>query len=411
MKILLLTTRRPDGRPSGRKTVLTTMLRALDQLGHAVRVVAITDEPVPPDADASIVTVRPPGLPRILLNAATGVPMGRRCLNECLYDSPVVRRTVVQHCDEFGADLVIADMIRTAEVASATARPVVLDLDDLLSDRYRALSKGRADRSNILGYYGRAMPRPLRSALARFAVLGLALEARLVGRRELATARMASAVSLVSKAEADRFARRIGREVRWLPMAVPIPTTAATVATNAPGRIVFVGGLDYHANLEAVRWYVREIRPVLQQRGLDHLRLRVVGHCPDEVRHTLSADAVELVGFVDDLGAELASARAFVAPIQPGTGVKTKVVEAMAAGLPVVSTEYGVTGLATVDGEHFLLGATPEQFVDALELLVTDGARAAAIGAAARALVERDYAPDAALARWRSVLAALEVVS
>lgn len=407
MNVLVIATRQPYGRQTGRKTVLRTIIRSCLDLGHAVRVVAITDEPAAA-GDVEVQRLRPPGLPRVAINVLASATTGRLSLNECLYVSPAISSSITELCRTWPADLVVADMLRTSSLALGTGLPTVVDLDDLLSRRYHALAHGRAEAATVLGYYGASLPASIRRLLAMVTARFLGIEARLVGRRERAVGMAATVVSLVAQDEARSFAERIGRPVAWLPMAVDIPESAAPVASNEHERIVFVGGLDYHANLEAVRTYVTEVAPALDALGCPGVRLRVVGHCPPEVRLELGAvPSVDLLGYVDDLSAELSAARAFVAPIPPGTGVKTKVLEAMAAGLPVVSTPDGVDGIGAVDGEHCLIGATGASMAGAVARLIADPELAQRIGVAARSLVSRQFSPPVVTQRWGDVLAGL----
>ena len=411
MRILLVATRHPYGRTTGRKVVLKTIIRSCLDLGHDVRVVAITDESQPP-GPVPVEVIAPPGLPRVAVNVMAKASTGKLCLNECLYVSPAITAAIREVCATTHVDVVIADMVRTSSLALATGLPTVVDLDDLLSRRYAALAEGRAEAGTVLGYYGRMIPRVVRRVASRLAARLVGVEARLVSRREEAVGRAAGAVSLVAEDEAAAFTRSIGRPVAWLPMAIDIPPEPAPVASNDGRRIVFVGGLDYHANLEAVRMYVDQVAPSIAALGVDGLRLRVIGHCPEPVRVELgSSSAVELVGYVDDLASELAGARAFVAPIPPGTGVKTKVLEAMAAGLPVVSTPDGVHGIGAVDGHHCIIGSTGDELARGVVALVGDPGAAADMGAAARALVEEVFSPVVVAERWRAVLESLPLRS
>ncbi|MGQ0434743.1 MAG: glycosyltransferase [Microthrixaceae bacterium] len=407
MNILIIATRQPYGRQTGRKTVLRTIIRSCLDLGHAVRVVAITDEVAVP-SDVEVQQRRPPGLPRVGLNVLTSAVVGRLSLNECLYTSPDIRSGIAEICQTWPAEVVVADMLRTSSLALGTGLPTIVDLDDLLSRRYEELADGRADAGTVLGYYGSALPAPIRRVLATVTARLVGLEARLVARRERVVGRSATVVSLVAQEEARSFGEDIGRAVAWLPMAVEIPASAASVASNVDSRVVFVGGLDYHANLEAVRTYVTDVAPALARLGLPGVRLRVVGHCPPTVRRELEVSpALELLGYADDLSSELLAARAFIAPIPPGTGVKTKILEAMAAGLPVVSTPHGVDGIGAVDGEHCLVGASGAAMASALASLIGDPQLAARIGAAARSLVQQQFSQPVVTQRWREVLDSL----
>jgi glycosyltransferase involved in cell wall biosynthesis len=188
-------------------------------------------------------------------------------------------------------------------------------------------------------------------------------------------------------------------------MAVPIPPEPADVAAQPRSSAVFVGGLDYQPNHEAIAWFATAVLPAARA-AVAGFELAVVGHCPPRIAAELAAHAgLVLRGYVDDLDAELRRHRAFVAPIRSGTGVKTKVVEAMAAGLPVVSTPLGVEGIGATDGEHCLVAEDAAAMAAGLRALADDAALAARIGGAARGLVRDGFAPDVLAARWERTLA------
>ena len=106
-------------------------------------------------------------------------------------------------------------------------------------------------------------------------------------------------------------------------------------------------------------------------------------------RHSLpgNSDAVELVGFVDDILEPLRKYALFVCPILSGSGVRVKLLEAFAAGIPVVSTTMGAEGLARHDGEVCALADDPQQFAEKVIELLTDQAEAKALAERAREAV------------------------
>ena len=113
--------------------------------------------------------------------------------------------------------------------------------------------------------------------------------------------------------------------------------------------------MEYHPNQLAVRFFRREIWPRLRDRW-PGLAWRLVGKNPEAVRQFTSGDPrIEVQGQVDDAIAELARARVAVVPLLAGSGTRLKILEAWAAGLPVVSTTLGAEGLPARDGEHLLL--------------------------------------------------------
>jgi glycosyltransferase involved in cell wall biosynthesis len=340
-----------------------------------------------------------------ILRNLVGFARGRLSLNESLFYSPGAAEQLRAIARASGAELVVADMIRTVPLARATGLPMIVDLDDLLSERYRWLTLQGGDNNTILGYYAQQLPDFVAKPAGWLAGRLLRREARTLERRELEVAREAKAVSLVAAAEAARLEERAGVPVACLPMAVEVPETAAQVEAADASSVVFVGGLDYFPNEVAVRWFADEVASRMSDPP--QLRLSVVGNCPGDVCAKLRSPSIRFLGYVDDVGVELRRHRAFAAPMVEGTGVKTKVLEAMAAGLPVVTTSAGVRGLGIEHRVHCLVADTGQEFLAALEELAADAELARRIGAAGRDYVRRYFSPEVILGRWAHLLAAV----
>lgn len=383
--------------------VIATIVRSLVGLGHEVEVAAVSPGPnaPPPWGDGVPVhPLRPPGPLRIAANVAWQAGRGRLSLNECLFDSPRLRSEVADLAARMGADLVVADMIRTYGLAASTGRPVVLDLDDLLSERYG--QSREVDPQTVVGYFSEYVPAVLRRPVQGAAARLLSVEAGLLGRREVEVASQAAVTCLVSAAEADRLSSRTGGPVLWAPMAVPV--TRSPVGGDRAGGPVFVGGMDYAPNREAIRWYRDAVLPHLQALGAADVVLDVIGHCPGEVAGTLGSDRIRFLGYVSDLASSLSSYRIALAPVVSGTGIKTKVLEAMGAGLCVVSTPLGVSGLAVRHGEEAMIGGSAPDFAAALAEILADPGRATAIGERARRMVDEQFSYEALRERWARIL-------
>ncbi|MFN8392286.1 MAG: glycosyltransferase family 4 protein [Bdellovibrionota bacterium] len=127
-------------------------------------------------------------------------------------------------------------------------------------------------------------------------------------------------------------------------------------------EMLFVGGMDWYPNRDAVIYFCREIFPEVRRKYPD-ARLTVVGRVPDGGIDLGDASAgVTFTGFVDDVREYFHRARVFVCPMRDGGGTKLKVVNAFASGIPVVSTRFGASGLECQDGAQLLLAETPEEF-------------------------------------------------
>jgi glycosyltransferase involved in cell wall biosynthesis len=158
--------------------------------------------------------------------------------------------------------------------------------------------------------------------------------------------------------------------------------------------MLFLGGFRHLPNQEALEWFTRLVLPrVLAAKP--EARLIVVGSDPPP-RHSLPnlPDSVELRGFVEDVMEPLARYAVFICPILSGSGVRVKLLEAFAAGIPVVSTSIGAEGLASADGEICAIADDPAAFADrVVELLENpDRADALAIRAREQLVASRDMA-------------------
>jgi polysaccharide biosynthesis protein PslH len=163
--------------------------------------------------------------------------------------------------------------------------------------------------------------------------------------------------------------------------------------------VVFSGNLEYHPNRAAVRYFRREIWPVLREKW-PGLAWRLVGMNPEFVREFTSGDPrIDVRGSVEDAVTELARARVAVVPLLSGSGTRLKILEAWAAGLPVVSTTIGAEGLGARDGEQLLIGDSAVAFAGAVSRLLACKELRAGLGEAGRLLLEKEFTWEKAWAR------------
>ncbi|MBJ2249241.1 glycosyltransferase family 4 protein [Pseudomonas haemolytica] len=162
----------------------------------------------------------------------------------------------------------------------------------------------------------------------------------------------------------------------------------AEVSADAQSqRLLFVGNYEYAPNLDAVQWLAEEIFPRVWLQ-CPNARLAVAGYgLPEHWRTRWPDERIEWLGFVPDLCALQRRCAGFVAALRHGGGSKLKVLEAMAAGLPLVSTAQGVSGLAVQPQAHYLAGESTEALADAIVRLLDEPSLARQLADAAR-----DYA-------------------
>jgi glycosyltransferase involved in cell wall biosynthesis len=142
---------------------------------------------------------------------------------------------------------------------------------------------------------------------------------------------------------------------------------------EVPGRVLFVGALQRPLNIQYLRYLAEKVWPSVRREIPDAELLVVGGGLPAKVQEALSGiSGVRLTGFVENLELAYKSASVFAAPILSGGGIIVKILDAMAAGVPVVTTSYGNEGIRAEAGKEILVADSPGDFARALVLLLKD---------------------------------------
>lgn len=158
------------------------------------------------------------------------------------------------------------------------------------------------------------------------------------------------------------------------------------------GHLVFVGGMTWYPNRDAVQWFVRAIWPRLLEDDPDRRAVLIGRNPPPEVRRAARDGGLSAPGFVDDIRPQVDRALAYVCPIRRGGGTRLKILDALAMAKPLVATSFAVEGLGLESGRHYLRAEKPEQYVRQIRRLENSPELRRKLGAEGRALVEREYA-------------------
>jgi sugar transferase (PEP-CTERM/EpsH1 system associated) len=213
--------------------------------------------------------------------------------------------------------------------------------------------------------------------------------------------------SEVDAAEAQRIAPGLSLSV--VPNGVDVEWFAPRVVVPEASLLVFTGAMDWLPNVDGVRFFTREVLPLLRRR-VPRARLLVVGRGLTSALARELADAgVETTGAVEDVRPFLASAALVVVPLRIGGGTRLKILEAWAMGRPVLSTTIGAEGLPAYDGETLAIADDPEALAARAAALLADAGAGARLGARGRAMAESrfDWASvgRALLAAWEETSA------
>ncbi len=173
--------------------------------------------------------------------------------------------------------------------------------------------------------------------------------------------------------------------------AIDVDSYPYRVGGREPGTLLFVGNFRHPPNVEALEYLLDEVMPVLRKRRPD-ARLVVGGDgAPAHLHAALGGDGVEHIGPFDDIRNVLGKYAVFVAPILSGSGVRVKILEAFACGIPVVSTTLGAEGLARPEDGLAAIADRPTDFADAVAALLDDEGQGSAMAREARLAVEKRW--------------------
>ena len=231
-----------------------------------------------------------------------------------------------------------------------------------------------------------------------------AIESRRMKAYEAHWAKQFDLVSAISRRD-ECFFRMLGCEnVSVFPEGSPVQECRAVEVRGKAPVALFLGNFTNVPNVDAVEWFVRHVWPVVRK-AVPRAEFHVAGvSIPGSIGRLDGRDGIRVLGFVDDLGKAFGGARVFVLPMRMGGGQKVKLAQALAAGLPVVSTPEGCEGMTLESGRDLLVESSKVNFASAVVRLFEDDDLAESLGRAGRARVEKDYNRQEILGRFENAL-------
>jgi hypothetical protein len=375
MRILWVGTKPPWPPIDGGRLVAATTLQALAEAGHDLTLVAPFD-PSRDDAARAADGLREwcePVLvesrPRPLAGTALASVARRQPLSVVRHTLDAVRERVAQLLGARAFDVVHAEQPQAlAQCRDAFDRglPVVLRAQNVETDLWAASAVGR----------------PILGVLAR-------LEAARMARFEGEAVRRTAATVALTSRDADRLRALSGAPEKVRHVAAPFPSVLPAADSPLPGApaVVLVGSGGWLPNQQGAAWFVRAVWPQVS-RALPAASLHVFG----EAGAAGAARVVPHPALAESRQA-FAPGAVMVVPLTFGSGVRMKILEAWARGVPVVATPAAAEGLDAEAGRELLLARGPEDFVAALRLLTLDSRLAPGLVARGRELLAARHAP------------------
>lgn len=315
-----------------------------------------------------------------------------RSLNALLADDPLTLRYyrdaglqdwVDRVCRQQKIDAVVVFSSAMAQyVESMTRLPVLIDFVDVDSAKWaQYVPNHRWPMSWLYHREGKRLLAYEREIAARSARSFFVTEAEVALFTRLAPECAIRVEALCNGVDADYFAPDDNRPSPYAPDEIPV---------------VFTGAMDYLPNIDAVRWFVAEVLPMLRQRR-PLLRFYIVGRSPTPEVLALADANITVTGTVPDVRPYLQHAAVVVAPLRIARGIQNKILEAMAMARPVVASAECAAAVDAIFGQELLIASTPANFIAEIEALLQDTERCASIGMAARQRVLARYSWEAHL--------------
>jgi sugar transferase (PEP-CTERM/EpsH1 system associated) len=387
MKLLFISPHIPYPPNKGDRIRLSHELQALIERGHEVHLLAfaadLNDLNYQVDLRRTCATVRIVPLRRVWAGARALVSIASmRPLSRGYFASRKMRRLVKRACAENDFDAVFVFSSPMAQyVPQELVSRAVVDMSDVNSEKWR----DRAGGAN-----------PLMSRI-------YSLECKRLREYEYKIiTRLANTVVTTGREAAlfdrlDEFTRRA--RLRTIANGVDMDyfqPSSQSPDTISP-RLVFVGAMDYFANVEGARYFAEEVFPLIRSRE-SRAKFSIIGANPtDDVKKLARYPGVIVTGEAPDARPYLREATLCVAPLRRARGAQNETLEAMSAGKAIIASPEAVAGLRVVSGEHLMVADSPRRFADAALEVIRNARLRESLETQARQYIEAEH-------DWRSLL-------
>jgi polysaccharide biosynthesis protein PslH len=382
MNLLVLSSRPPWPPTRADQMTVDRMIRFLAERGHAVDLACFVEsaeeERVLREGLGGVcrrIDALP--LPRVRSYASTlaSLPTGRP-MQVAYYRSAAMQRLVEARVAEGAYDAVYVHLIRMTEYVRKLAVPKAVGLQISQALNLERMYQHAKDPARKLFY--RIEAKKVRPYEAN--VCADFDQVFLVGRRDIEELQKTAPV-------ANAMVCPHGQDIP--------PLERVRETQREPGAIVVSGVMATYTNVDAVSWFAKEIFPRIE-REVPEATFWIVGRNPQRAVQDLARPPrIVVTGEVPDVSDWLCRASVGVAPLRIGAGMQNKLVQAMAAELPVVATTVANEGIGAAPEREVLLRDDPEAFADAVIGLLRDASARSRLGGAARAYVEKHWTWEA----------------
>lgn len=374
VNILSLMGRRPWPMNDGWKMRSGNLLRVLAKLGASIDLVAFRDPSdqesgAAPDYIRSVHDVprrRAYAISDLLAGALMSTPFSVLNYRDAVFAQRVSEISAANTYDL----LLVEDVVMAQYASSARAGIKWLDMHNV--------------ESHLMRRYAENERRPLHRLYA-------SLTAAKLARYEANIVRSFDSVLTCSAPDKDRLVDLgVSTPINVVPNGIDPQFFADSATIETDESIVFVGSMDYHANVSGVQYFLRDILPLIRRAHPASVTY-VVGKNPPTELQECREPGVVVTGTVPDVRPYLSKAGVVIVPLTVGGGTRLKILEAMAMGKAVVSTTIGCEGIDAHPGRDIVIADSPESFAQEVGKLLRDPLTAKQIGESAKQFVIAEY--------------------
>ncbi|KXY68113.1 glycosyltransferase [Bacillus cereus] len=416
MKILFITNKLPFPKNDGRKNILMQYIETIKNIDNGIEIMNasfIDDEAFikqKPNEISKIIRLDQPKLLEKLFNLIWYTILLRKWpLQVSMYYSRKTHRKIMDIMKGNDFTHVVYDMVRVAPyIPKETDAELVMNYDDLLSLRYERQLEYINYIPSILGgvasYFPGFVNRVIGSKWLQKKILKF--ESKLLKKYEKEVAQQFNHLVFTSPKESNDFASVVKHKSSvGIPMAYNIENTIASRGNIMFNKVLFIGKMDIPHNVAAVLYFCEKIWPLVKKAD-NNLEFHIIGKNPIRAVRELEEkfEGVKVIGPVEDITLVMKQYSVFVAPLVFGTGIKTKVIEALANGVPVVSTHIGAEGINFKNGYNMYVSDNEEQFAEYILELTHSENRNDEFSIKGKELVEQEFSTVSMTDKWKNIL-------
>ena len=277
-------------------------------------------------------------------------------------------------------DVLYSQMVRTMPLVSRSPKPKVMDFQDAMSMN----CERRMEKSRGLWHYI------------------LHFEFKMLRSTEYNSFKIFDALTIISEPDSEAIPHKHNGDIHIIPNGVDFDYFSP-LEREKKYDILFCGNMGYEPNVHAAQFLAQEVMPLVWKE-VPEATLLLAGASPKREVRKLAGERVTVSGYVNDIRESYASARIFAAPMQTGSGLQNKLLEAMAMRMPCVTTSIANASLYAEDGRQVLVGDTAQVFADHLVELLRNEERRAQLADEGFAYVREHFSWEKSCEKLEAIL-------